>query len=89
MVGGSSPSWGAMNTKELNGLFNHYYHLDELVEFPDISALNLTKDEVMSIIKSHTNAYDAVHGIIRLIRSRTAEVIASKLRTNRDNLETY
>lgn len=78
-----------MNTKELNGLFNHYYHLDELVEFPEIGGLNLTKEEVLAIMRSNTNAYDAYSGLIYMIRRKEREIISSKLSTSRDTLQMY
>lgn len=78
-----------MNTKELNALFNHYYHLDELVEFPEIGGLNLTKQEALGIMRMNTNAFDAYSGLLHVIRRKERDVIASKLHTNRNNQETY
>lgn len=78
-----------MNTAELNALFINYYHLEEAISFPEIAGLNITKDDILTILRECPHGYDAFVNVHRLIGERQQYIISTKLNTRRDMSASY
>jgi hypothetical protein len=78
-----------MTTAELNALFINYYHLEDGISFPEIAGLKITKDDILAILRECPHGYDAFINIYQFIALVQADLIESRLNTQRDLSASY